>query len=72
MDRTERQKLCMKRWLQANGKGSVVACTGFGFYKYFCTRFGIFKIYYYICKIKINKTLWNEIINFEKKLVINI
>lgn len=35
MDRTERQKLCMKRWLQANGKGSVVACTGFGFYKYF-------------------------------------
>lgn len=30
MDRTERQKLCMKRWLQSGGKGSVVACTGFG------------------------------------------
>ena len=30
MDRTERQKLCMKRWLQSGGKGSIVACTGFG------------------------------------------
>lgn len=30
MNRTERQKLCMKRWLQSGGKGSVVACTGFG------------------------------------------
>lgn len=30
MDRTERQKLCLKRWLEASGKGSIVACTGFG------------------------------------------
>lgn len=32
MDRTERQKLCLKRWLDAKGHGSIVACTGFGFY----------------------------------------
>lgn len=31
MDRTERQKLCIKRWLGAGGNGCVVACTGFGF-----------------------------------------
>ena len=30
MDRTERQKLCLKRWLDAKGHGSIVACTGFG------------------------------------------
>ena len=30
MDRTERQKICLKRWLNAGGKGSIVATTGFG------------------------------------------
>ena len=30
MDRTERQKLCLKRWLAAGGKGSLECCTGFG------------------------------------------
>lgn len=30
MDRTERQKLCIKRWLEANGTATVVASTGFG------------------------------------------
>ena len=30
MDRTERQKLCLKRWLDAKGHASIVACTGFG------------------------------------------
>lgn len=30
MDRTERQKLCLKRWLESGGHASIVACTGFG------------------------------------------
>lgn len=30
MDRTERQKLCIKRWLAAGGSATVVASTGFG------------------------------------------
>jgi len=30
MDRTERQKLCLKRWLGAGGRASIEACTGFG------------------------------------------
>ena len=30
MDRTERQKLCIKRWLGAGGSATVVASTGFG------------------------------------------
>ena len=30
MDRTERQKICLKRWIQANGHATVVGCTGFG------------------------------------------
>ena len=29
-DRTARQKLCLKTWLQQNMKGSIVASTGFG------------------------------------------
>jgi len=28
--RDERQKLCLKRWIQANGRATIVACTGFG------------------------------------------
>ena len=30
MDRTERQKLCIKRWLEFGGSACIVACTGFG------------------------------------------
>lgn len=30
MDRTERQKLCLKRWLESKGHASIEACTGFG------------------------------------------
>lgn len=30
MDRTERQKLCLKKWIEAGGAASIVACTGFG------------------------------------------
>lgn len=30
MDRTQRQRLCIRRWLDCNGKGVVEACTGFG------------------------------------------
>lgn len=30
MDRTTRQKLCFKRWLDGGGRGTVVAATGFG------------------------------------------
>lgn len=30
MDRSERQKLCIKRWLEAGGNACIVACTGFG------------------------------------------
>ena len=30
MDRTQRQKICLKKWLEANGKATIVACTGFG------------------------------------------
>lgn len=30
MDRTKRQKLCIKRWLEAGGTATVVASTGFG------------------------------------------
>lgn len=30
MTRTERQKECLKRWLKSNGKGTIVASTGFG------------------------------------------
>jgi len=29
MDRTERQKLCLKRWIKAGGNATVVAATGF-------------------------------------------
>lgn len=32
MDRTQRQRLCIRRWLDCNGKGVVEACTGFGDY----------------------------------------
>ena len=28
--RDERQKMCLKNWLKANGKATIVACTGFG------------------------------------------
>lgn len=30
MDRTQRQKECLKRWIKAGGKATVVAATGFG------------------------------------------
>lgn len=30
MDRTERQKLAVKKWLQSGGRASIVACTGWG------------------------------------------
>ena len=30
MDRTERQKLCIKRWVKSGGKGSLICATGFG------------------------------------------
>ena len=30
MDRTERQKICLKRWLASGGHGSLECCTGFG------------------------------------------
>ena len=30
MDRTERQKECLKKWLKFGGRASIVACTGFG------------------------------------------
>ena len=30
MDRTERQKLCIKRWLEAGAASTIVASTGFG------------------------------------------
>ena len=30
MDRTERQKLCVKNWLNSNARATVVASTGFG------------------------------------------
>ena len=30
MDRTQRQRLCIRRWLDCNGKGIIEACTGFG------------------------------------------
>lgn len=30
MNRTTRQKLCLKRWLESGGRASIVACTGFG------------------------------------------
>ena len=30
MTRTERQKLCYKRWIEAGGKATIVATTGFG------------------------------------------
>lgn len=29
MDRTTRQKLCLKRWIQAGGNATIVAATGF-------------------------------------------
>lgn len=32
MDRTRRQRLCIRRWLDCNGKGVIEACTGFGNY----------------------------------------
>lgn len=32
MDRTQRQRLCIRRWLDCNGKGIIQACTGFGDY----------------------------------------
>ena len=28
--RDERQKECLKKWIQANGHATVVGCTGFG------------------------------------------
>ena len=30
VSRTERQKMCIKRWLAAGGQNSIVAATGFG------------------------------------------
>lgn len=30
MNRTERQKLAIRRWLDSNGIGTIVAATGFG------------------------------------------
>lgn len=48
MDRNERQKLCLKRWLNSSGKASIEACTGFGF-KFFCICFGKLNNIYYIC-----------------------
>ena len=30
VSRTERQKICIKRWLAAGGQNSIVAATGFG------------------------------------------
>ena len=30
MDRTERQKECLKRWIKAGGAACIEACTGFG------------------------------------------
>lgn len=30
MDRTQRQKLCLKRWLDSGACSSVVAAPGFG------------------------------------------
>lgn len=30
MDRTTRQKECLKRWIKAGGAASIVAATGFG------------------------------------------
>lgn len=30
MDRTERQKECLNRWIKSGGKGSLECCTGFG------------------------------------------
>ena len=29
MDRTERQKLAISRWIKTGGTGTVIACTGF-------------------------------------------
>ena len=36
MDRTERQKLAISRWIKSGGKGTILASTGFG--KSFITR----------------------------------
>ena len=30
VSRTDRQKLCIKRWLEAGGNSTIVAATGFG------------------------------------------
>lgn len=30
MDRTTRQKQCLKKWIDAGGKATIVAATGFG------------------------------------------
>lgn len=30
LTRTERQKLCIKRWIEAGGCNSIIAATGFG------------------------------------------
>ena len=30
VNRTDRQKVCAKNWLKNKGKGTLVACTGFG------------------------------------------
>ena len=30
MTRTERQRLCVKKWIAAKGKGTIVGATGFG------------------------------------------
>lgn len=33
MDRTERQKLGIRKWQQSGGKGTLMYCTGFGILK---------------------------------------
>ena len=52
MDRTQRQRLCIRRWLDCNGKGIIEACTGFGDYRNF----------YYICSVlnNLKYLLWNK------------
>lgn len=31
LSRDERQKECLKKWIQTNGHATIVAATGFGF-----------------------------------------
>lgn len=34
VSRDERQAQALKAWIKAKGHGTIVGCTGFGFYKY--------------------------------------